>query len=85
MGNITITTPAELLDFIKRDDVTPKQATEIVCKVLRVVCIFEITKDKLIKNTEYHINKYCINYSGERPIFLGQLDLEFNIKDIYTG
>jgi hypothetical protein len=82
---IQINNTTELLEFIKREDITVRQATEIVCKALRVVCFFEMTKDKLIKDTEYHINKYCINNSGERPIFLGQLDLEISIKDIYKN
>jgi hypothetical protein len=82
---IQINNSTELLEFIKREDITVRQATEIVCKALRVVCFFEMTKYKLIKDTEYHINKYCINNSGERPIFLGQLDLEISIKDIYKN
>ena len=82
---IQINNTTELLEFIKREDVTVKQATEIVCKALRVVCLFEMTKDKLIKDTEYHINKYCINNTGERPIFLGQLDLDFSIKDVFKN
>jgi len=45
-----------------------------VCKALRVVCLFEKSKDELIKDTEYHINKYCINNTGERPIFFGTVN-----------
>ena len=74
----------ELLAFIKREDINPKQATEIVCKALNVISLFEMTKDEVITTTEYFINKFCINYTGERPIFLGQLDLEFSIKDVYN-
>jgi len=80
---IQINNYTELLEFIKRDDINPKQATEIICKALRVLCLFEKSKDELIKDTEYHINKYCINNTGERPIFLGQLNLEFSIKDVF--
>ncbi len=75
----------ELLNFIKRDDINSKQATEIVCKALTVICIFEMTKDEVITATEYHINKFCINYTGERPIFLEQKESEFNIKDIFKS
>ena len=74
----------ELLAFIKREDINPKQATEIVCKALNVISLFEMTKDEVITTTEYFINKFCINYKGERPLFLGQLDLEFSIKDVYN-
>ena len=80
---ITINNYNELLEFIKRDDINPKQATEIVCKALKVIAIFEMTKDEVITTTEYFINKFCINHTGERPIFLGQLDLEVNIKDVF--
>jgi hypothetical protein len=82
---IQINNTTELLEFIKREDVTVKQATEIVCKALRVVCLFEMTKDKLIKDTEYHINKFCQINIEKRPVFLGQKNLEFSIKDIYKN
>jgi Asp-tRNA(Asn)/Glu-tRNA(Gln) amidotransferase B subunit len=83
--SITINNFNELLEFIKRDDITARQATEIVCKALRVVCLFEKTKDELIKDTEYHINKFCQNNIEERPIFLEQKNIEFRIKDIYKN
>jgi ethanolamine utilization protein EutP (predicted NTPase) len=73
----------DLLEFIKRDDINPKQATEIVCKALNVIAIFEMTKDEVITATEYHINKFC-QTAGERPIFLTQKEDEFNIKDIFN-
>jgi len=82
---ITINNYNDLLEFIKREDVTVKQAAEIVCKALSVVCFFETTKDELIKDTEYYINKFCQNNSSERPIFLGQLDLDFDIKDVFKN
>ena len=56
-----------------------------MCKALRVVCLFEMTKDKLIKDTEYHINKFCQINIEKRPVFLGQKNLEFSIKDIYKN
>jgi hypothetical protein len=80
---IEINNYTDLLEFIKRKDVTVKQATEIVCKCLKVLVIFEMTKEELIQKTEYHINTFCKNGQFEKPIFLGQLDLDFNIKDIY--
>lgn len=80
---VTINNYNELLDFIKKDEVNSKQATEIVCKALKVIAIFEMTKEELIRKTEYHINTFCNNGQFEKPIFLGQLDLDFNIKDIY--
>lgn len=72
----------ELLDFIKRKDINSKQATEIVCKALKVVVIFEMQKDEVIKATEYYINTFCQNNTGERPIFLNQINLDLDIKEI---
>jgi len=70
MIQITINNFDDLLDFIKRDEVNSIQATEIVCKALNVISIFEQSKDDLIKQTEHFINTYCQNNSFERPIFL---------------
>ena len=82
---VTINNNNELLAFIKRGDVNSKQATKIVCKALNVVCIFEKSKDEVITATEYFINKFCINYPGERPLFLEQKEIEFSIKDVYRS
>ena len=82
---VTINNFNELLDFIKKDEVNSKQATEIVCKALNVVCVFEKSKDEVIKATEYFINKFCINDTGERPLFLEQKEIEFSIKDIFKS
>ena len=78
---IQINNYTDLLEFIKRKDITVKQATEIVCKALNVVCIFEKSKDEVIKDTEYHIKTFCQNNNSERPIFLGQTNIEFSIND----
>jgi hypothetical protein len=78
---IQINNYTDLLEFIKRKDITVKQATEIVCKALNLVCIFEKSKDEVIKDTEYHIKTFCQNTNSERPIFLGQTNIEFSIND----
>ena len=70
MTQITINNFDDLLDFIKRKDVSSIQATEIVCKALNVISIFEQSKEDLIKQTEFFINTYCQNNNSERPIFL---------------
>lgn len=81
---IQINTTAELLEFIKRDDVNSTQAFEIVCKFLNVVGIsFDYTKEDIIRQTEYYISKFCKNNTGERPLFLQQKEDEFDIKDFY--
>jgi len=73
----------ELLEFIKREDIPVKQATEIVCKAFGVICLFEKTKDELIEDTENHIKQYCQNDSLGQPIFLGQTNLDFDIKEVF--
>lgn len=73
----------DLLEFIKSDGITATQATEIVCKALNVVCVFDMAKDEVIKATSYYINTFCKNNNSERPIFLNQMSLEFNIKDVW--
>ena len=74
----------ELLEFIKREGINPKQATEIVCKALKVVSLFEMTKDEVIIATEYYITTFC-QTAGERPIFLNQCSLDFDIRDVFKS
>jgi hypothetical protein len=80
---ITINNTQELLTFIKRDDVTAKQAAEIICKTLKVLVLFEMTKKELIESTEYCINTFYNNSNSERPIFLCQKTIDFDIKDAF--
>jgi hypothetical protein len=42
-----------------------------------------MTKDDVIKATEYHIKTFCQNDNSERPIFLNQRSLEFDIKEVW--
>ena len=79
----TINNFKELLDFIKKDEVNSKQATEIVYQALKVISLFDMTKDDVIKATEYHIKTFCQNDNSERPIFLNQRSLEFDIKEVW--
>ena len=73
----------ELLDFIKRDDISSKEATEIVCKALNLVSLYEMTKDEIIKYVQYYIKTFSLNDNSVSPFYLGQKGIEFNIKDIY--
>lgn len=82
---ITINTTTELLAFIKREDVTAKQGLEVVCKTLKVLAVFEMTKEDLINATEYCINTFYKNNNSEKPIFLCQKTIDFDIKDVYPG
>jgi hypothetical protein len=82
---LTIKTTAELLEFIKRDEVTAEQGTDIVCKALQVLSIFELTKDELIQQTEQCIKIFFQNDNSVRPLVLGQKNKVFSIKDIYCS
>jgi hypothetical protein len=82
---ITINNYDELLEFVKREDVSVKDATEIVCKALKVIVLFDMNKDEVIEATEYHIKTFCQNNNNnERPIFLTQKNAEFNINDVFN-
>lgn len=61
---------ADLLEFIKREDVSLTQASQVVCKTLTVIILFQMSKVELIQETERHINTYCKNGHFETPIFL---------------
>jgi hypothetical protein len=63
----------ELMDFIKREDITTDQALEIVCRALNVLSCEKYTKDKLIEVTETFIENYCKNGEKDKPIFLEPL------------
>ena len=82
---ITIATTGELIAFINRKDITPIKATEIVCKALNVICLFELTKKELIEQTKYCIDTFFQNDSDCKPIFLGQKSKVVSIKDVYCS
>jgi phosphatidylglycerophosphatase A len=75
----------ELLAFIKREDVTAKQGTQIVCAALNVFSCYDKTKPELIKLTDYFIKNFCKTDAAKYPIFLEQLHFDFNITDIYNS
>jgi hypothetical protein len=80
---IQINNTAELLEFIKREDINSTQAFKVVCKFLNVYgFLFGYTKEDIIKQTEFYITKFCQNNTGERPLFLQQKEFEFSIKDL---
>ena len=84
MKYLTINNYKELLEFIKRKDITSKQATEIVCKALNVITIFDMQKDEVIEATEYHIKTFCQNDNPNRQILLTQKETDFNINDVFN-
>ncbi len=82
--NIQINNCSDLLEFIKRKDINSEQATEIVCKSLKVSVPYELSKDEVVTHTEYYISKFCQNNTSKRPIFLNQKEIEFCIKDVFS-
>ena len=77
MEKIKISNTSELLEFIKQDEVSVSDATNIVRKALNVLIIAKNTKDQLIEETKYYIDNYCQDSKTERPLFL-----EKNLPDI---
>lgn len=75
---IKIETYSDLLEFIKRKEVTKELASEIVSKFLNVIILINSNKLDLIEATENHIEKWGLNYSGEweQPIFLDQIEIK---------
>ena len=59
----------ELLEFIKRNDVSSKVASEIICKTLGVIMLFELSKNDLIKELEKLIMVY--GNADARPLGFG--------------
>jgi hypothetical protein len=82
---ITINNYDELLEFVKREDISVKDATEIVCKTLKVISLFEMTRKELIIATDYFIKTYCQKDSVSRSLFLNQISLEFDIREIFKA
>lgn len=74
----------DLLEFIKREDISIKDATEIVCKSLKVISVFEMTKEEVIKTTEYYIENFCKADKPTPPLFLHQKGKEFKITDVFN-
>jgi len=82
---IDITTSAQMLEFIKRPDVSLKDAQDIAINFLKVITIFEYeNKEHLISSVEAFVNRWGDDCQ-ERPIFLDQLKEHFMIKDIATN
>jgi hypothetical protein len=78
---IDINTNDDLLNFIKREDVTLKQAHDVSIAYLRVLSVFEYeSKEHLIESVTAFINRW--GDVKEKPIFLDQLNEHFMISDI---
>jgi len=66
-----ITSTTELMEFIKKEDVTANQANEVVRKALSVYTMDDMSKDEIIEKTQAFINRFYPRIKGqERPLFL---------------
>jgi hypothetical protein len=70
---IHINNGADLLEFIRRDEVTAKQGVKVVCAVLKLISLQDKTKAQLIEVTEFFITNYYTNNDCEKPLFLEML------------
>ena len=77
---LTIQTEGELLEFIKRDKVTPEQACEVLRTALKVYAYPE-DKDIMIKKIENYLKRW--EGCKEKPVFLETLTDEFKIDSLY--
>ena len=78
---LDINTNDDLLEFIKRNDVTLKQAHDVSLAYLRVLSIFEYeSKEHLIESVTAFINRWGNEQC--RPIFIDQLNEHFMVTDI---
>jgi hypothetical protein len=59
MMTIEIKNTIDLLEFIKRDEVSVAVASLVIREALKVSIIADYTKDQLIFETEHYINNYC--------------------------
>jgi hypothetical protein len=76
---IVINNNAEMLSFIKRDDVCFSLAKEVVEKYLKVYVLDDKNKEKLIADVENHFKKFGdLPLHWERPLFL---DLELDVLE----
>lgn len=76
---IVINNNAEMLSFIKREDVNFALATQVVEKYLKVYVLDDKNKEKLISDVEIHFKKFDnLPQHSERPLFL---DCELDVLE----
>ena len=78
---ISITTFDDLIEFLKRDDVTAEQGIDVACKALSVICPIAIEKPHLVKAVENFVERWG-HIKGERPLFLTQMDLDVKVSEL---
>jgi hypothetical protein len=76
---VHINTTADLMNFIKRKDVTAPQAIKVVCSVLKLINIKEKTKPEIIELTQYFIDNYFTKGCEGKPPFFENLEDEITL------
>ena len=73
----------ELLTFLKRKEITSQHINEILIKSIGIYCYAEDDKEEIIRQLQEYWNSFGNLPITERPIFLSQKNLDFNISDMY--
>jgi len=73
----------ELLTFLERKEVTKEHINELLIKSIGVYCYVEDEKQEIIKQLKAYWTSFGHLPIGERPLFLSQNNLYFDISDIY--
>lgn len=78
---LQISNTNDLLEFIKRDDVSVSLATKVIREALKVNVLLKYTKPQLISDVEHYVNTYCKKELGERPLFLDKNTLDIGNRN----
>ena len=85
---IKINNSSDLIEFIKRPDVSLKDALDVTCSFYKVIAFFEgyESKEHLINSVEQLV-KYWPDDRKERPIFLEGImePNEFSLKETHKN
>ena len=78
--------PQELIEWIKREDVTDQMAMEGACKMFGVINLFALSKIEVIKAVNDLVQTFVIDHpEWNAPIHLLQTGKNFSIRDIYNS
>ena len=82
MRTVKIKSYTELVELLKKPEITDSQALEIACKGLKVICVFPQSKAETIASVEHIIKTWIVEKKYDSmPIFLNQRTDEFKVSD----
>jgi len=79
-----IKTTADLMDFIKREEVSSAQAIKVVCSVFKLINLHKKTKSEVIELTQYFIDNFFSKGCDGNPIFFENLEYKPTFDDIVS-